>query len=149
MTRFKLGQCFLTEGGVSGTWRREPIELVNALDGASFGLFDDHQFEENPRCREILKWYGELLHTLFLDALTVGASTRRGDILRLTPDASGADNTKVLIYAALKKKTGSPRFAKAAFGTLDEEMASLFGGLHLAGLTDEDVARLYVPPPFA
>jgi hypothetical protein len=148
MTRFKFRQCFLTEGGVSGTWRREPIELVNINDSASFGLFDDHQFPENPRCREILKWYGELLYALFLDTLTVGTSTRRGEILRLAGDVSGADNAKILLYAALKKKTGSKGFAQSVFSTLDETLSS-FGGMHLAGFSDEDVVRLYVPPPLS
>ncbi|MDO8469768.1 MAG: hypothetical protein Q7S84_01970 [bacterium] len=147
MSRFKLKLCFATEGGVSGTYRHETIELININDGASFGLFDDYHFPENPRCYELLKWYGELLYTLFLDELTIGETTRRGEIFRLTDDAAGADNAKILLYAAIKKKTGSTRFAKSVFSKLDDTLSS-FGGMYLAGLSDEDVARLYVPPCF-
>ncbi|MFH1162015.1 MAG: hypothetical protein V1696_01935 [Candidatus Jorgensenbacteria bacterium] len=145
MARFKLKLCFLTEGGVSGTWRHESIELTNISDGVSFGLFDDHQFPENPRCREVLRWYGELLYTLFLDELTIGGTTRRGEILRLTDDTSGADNAKILLYGAIKKKTGSEGFSKSVFSKLDDTL-SCFGGMYLAGLSDEDIVRLYVPP---
>lgn len=151
VTRFKIGVCFATEGGVQGTYKygrnREPIELQNISDSASFGLFDEHHFEHNPGCAKILKWYGELLYALFLDELEVnGKKLKRGEILRLRDDYSGdADNAKLLLYLAMRKKTGSEMFAKAVFTTLNEKLSSL-GGMYLAGLSDEDIVKLYVPP---
>lgn len=147
IARFKLRVCLTTEGGVEGQWNGRHIELRNA--DRQVGLYDDHGYEcASPVCQEILGWYGELLKILFLKELTMeNRNYGRGAILKLanTPDDEG--RAKILLFLAFWKKTGSKGFATHVFKTLERERAKLFGGLFIAGLSNEDIARIFVPPP--
>lgn len=147
MVRFKLRVCFATEGGMAGVFKREPIELRN-LDN-KIGLYDEHRFEENPVCQKILNWYAGVLRVLLEEELTVGdKSFGRGAILKLSPeDPLYEEKAKELLWFALYKKTGSRGFAKAVFERMKIELAQPLSGPYIAGLTNEQIVRFFVPPP--
>jgi hypothetical protein len=143
MLRFGLTAAFLTEGGVEGKYKGMPVALLN-LD-RRLGL--DIEEQCLPGNAIVLGWYGELLKVLFWDELVVdGQSYGTTAILKLNPDDYVDElRAKLLLYLALKKKTGSQGFATEVFKKLDA--LDGFESLYIAGLSDEKVQRLYVPPP--
>jgi len=147
ITRFKLRVCLATEGGVEGKWNGEYIELRNT--DSQIGLCDDHGYEcTRLACQEILGWYWELLKILFFEELSVGnMKLGRGAILKLSNDPAGKEKAGVLLALALQKKTGSENFAAAVSETLTKAGANPFSGPYLAGLSDKDIARIFVHPP--
>lgn len=146
IARFGLRVNFACEGGVEGMCGREYIELRNGDDG--IGLYDAHLAERNPRCRAILRWYSEALYWLFIGKLAVGRHDfGRGSILWLNEEHPGDEtNAKILLWAAICRRTRSKKFSAKVFEQLKIEMSGP-GRHHLAGLSDEDIARLWVPPP--
>lgn len=147
MMRFKLRVAFMTEGGLEGRWRREPISLMN-LNGV-VGLMDEHCFDYNPRCQDILRWYFSLVVSLMFEDLSFGLHKFGvGEILKLSEDRRGdAGNAKILLYAVLRKYMNKQSALKVFQGLRERE--GTLEGQYLAGLSDEDILRLYVPPPFA
>jgi len=147
MVRFKLEPCIATEGGVSGTVGKEPVELRNTY--GKIGLLDENGFEESPECAKILAWYTELMRIVFEEEIKVGEKCLgRGAVLKLSPaDPLFEDKLKQLLFLALWKKTGSKGFAEAVFGRLARELGNPLSGSYIAGLSDAEIARFFVPPP--
>jgi len=68
MFLFELGPYLVDEGGVGGTFRSgESIKLHNRSH--EIGLESDHQFAENPGCKQVLDTYEALLRELFEEEL--------------------------------------------------------------------------------
>jgi len=147
MERFKLRTCFATEGGVQGRVDGHHLELRNGDCEVGLYLESDYYITDGPP-QEVLAWYGRLLEWLFQRELSVdGESFGRGAILKLDPEDSRYwQKTNTLLALALQAHTGSEGFAKAVFERVPVE-ASVLGANYVAGLTSEDVMRLFVPPP--
>ncbi len=146
MVRFKLEVCLSTEGGVKGFYRKESIELRNFYD--QIGLYDEYQIKSSIGAVEILNWYEVLLKILVEDELIVGDEDYdRGAILKLSGEPENEAKAKTLLWLALCKKTGSKGFADKVFERLGIEQSNPFSGRHIAGLSDEDIVELFVPPP--
>ncbi|MBI2984756.1 MAG: hypothetical protein HYY50_03985 [Candidatus Kerfeldbacteria bacterium] len=143
---FGFSVTYATEGGVEGLLDDEPIELRNFDD--KIGLFDEHQFPDNPGCQRILEWYGGLMRVLFENVLVVnGQNLGRGRILKL--DSSDPDyqrNVHGLLWLTLYAHSGQADFPERVFGRL-RELDRGFAGSYLAGLTDAEIVAFYVPPP--
>ena len=76
-----------------------------------------------------------------------GKDFGRGAILRIYPQAPGAENdAKILLWLALYKKTRRRKFADAVFALLSGQEMSSLERRHLRGLTDEEIAQFFVPP---
>lgn len=140
IVRFGLQICFATEGGVQGFLRDGPVELRNLYQ--EFGL-GEYEYHRSQASRRVLRWYEKLVRTLFEEDLRLGRHRYgRGAILKLSHDPKDATNAVVLLWVALARVSGK-KFATAVF----RELEDLRGIAHLAGLTDEDIARVFVPPP--
>ena len=147
MTHFKLRVLFATEGGFWGSIGREPIELRNTDD--AIGLSDDLRLQNNSKCRKVLEWYGELLRWLFeRELIEFGKNFGKGTILKLSSEGDDSlTDARILLWLALFKKTRSKGFATQVFQHCDIARSNPFTSPYVAGLTDEDIVRLFVPPP--
>lgn len=146
LVRFKLDVCLATEGGVQGRYRKEPIELRNC--DSEIGLYDEYGLEDGKGGEEILNWYEALLRILFEEQMIVGDKNfGRGAILKLSDTPENEKEVKKFLWVALYKKTGSKRFANSIFQRLELVKRNPFSGRYIAGLSDEDIAELFVPPP--
>lgn len=144
LVRFKLRRCFAAEGGVQGHFRDGPVELRN-LD-SDFGLAES-EYHFSRASRRILRWYEKLLCALFEEDLRLEHRRYgRGAILKLSNGPKDAPNALILLWAAITKIEGK-KFAVEVFRELEELKRSPSGIAHLAGLTDEDIAAIFVPPP--
>lgn len=148
MTRFKLGVCISTEGGVQGRIGREPIELRNVY--AKIGLYDEYSNSQIRRewTNKILNWYGDLLRYIFEKKLYFNKqSFGRGAILKLTNRSEDEPKARFYLWLAIRTKARSSAFADRVFKKLFEAESNPFSARYLAGLSDEDIAKLFVPPP--
>lgn len=139
--------CFACEGGVTGVWHGDYIELRNWDDfddrGDTLGLMVSDSDPSSPGMRQVMGWYHRLLRILFCERLHPNASP--GDLLTLEErNPQSKHDALVLLYLALKRKMMSGKRARAVFDQLREERWGI-GGMYLAGLTDEDIKRIYVP----
>lgn len=144
--RFRLDACLAVEGGVEGAWKGYPVEYRNWGE-EWLGLFNEYYWlPPNPVWVQIQAWYTDVLRLLFTEELRFGGrSYGIGSILRLDPSVSGSEaDAKLLVWLALAKKARNKKFATRVFQALGEDtVAQRF----LAGLTDEDITQLFVPPP--
>lgn len=148
MVRFKLDVCLATEGGVQGKYRKEPIELRNC--DREIGLYDEYDLKDGKGAEEILNWYEALLRILFEEPMMVGdKNVGRGAILKLSNAPENENEAKKFLWVALYKKTKSKGFANSVFQRLEAEKRNPFSSRYIAGLSDEDIAELFVPPPIA
>lgn len=146
MVRFKLDICFATEGGVQGSYKKEPIELRNC--DREIGLYDDYDFKDGKGAEEILNWYEALLRILFEEPMTIADKNfGRGAILKLSDVPENEKEAKKFLWLALYKKTESKGFADSVFQRLESVRRNPFSGRYIAGLSDKDIAELFVPPP--
>lgn len=146
MVRFKLKVCLATEGGVKGFYKKESIELRN-FDN-QIGLYDEYQIKDSVSVTEILNWYENLLKVLVEKELVIdNKNFGRGAILKLSSEPENKEKAKALLWLALCKKTGSKGFANEVFERLRVEQSNPFGGRYIAGLSDKDIAKFFVPPP--
>lgn len=146
IVRFKLDVCLATEGGVQGRYRKEPIELRNC--DRAIGLYDEYNLEDGKGAKEILNWYEALLRILFEEQMTIaGKNLGRGAILKLSDAPENEKEAKKFLWLALYKKTISKGFADSVFQRLESVERNPFRGRYIAGLSDKDIAELFVPPP--
>lgn len=148
MLRFKLTTCFACEGGVEGKVPGGYVELQNDYD--RLGLTDDcWRPDAEPRKHAPLAWYADFLRVLFMSPLRAfGKDFGRGAILKLDPQAPGAENdAKLLLWLALCKKTRRRKFADAVFARLLGRETSPVERLYLRGPTNDDIVQFFVPPP--
>jgi hypothetical protein len=143
--RFHLDVNFSTEGGVEGVWRKQGVRYQNwgVDDDGSLGLVrEDTQLPIIPAEVAIQSWYCSILRLLFTEHLRFGRRDYGvASILKLGVDSpdSRSDAQTLLWTALARKETRS--FANEV---LQESRNCL---THLAGLTSEDIARMYVPLP--
>ncbi len=153
MVRFKLGVSFATEGGLNGIVKHDGgkgyVDLTNAC--GYIGLMEDDMYSPNPVRKAVLRWYGDLLNLLFEDELVVdGKSFGRGAILKLSGEAPVTKVQKAtnLLWLVLYKKTGSKGFADEVFLRMRAALRQSLVAPYIAGLTDEQIAKFFVPPPW-
>lgn len=147
----RLRPCFATEGGVEGRVGWSIVEFRN--DYEHIGLSSDYDFHlhyPSPQPTDwVLRFYERLLTAVFARRLRYRRQeVRPGAILWLP--AEGSDNhieAWKLLSLALRT-VGGPRMPEKVLAVLRQERGSLFGGLaHLRGLTDEEIVKIFVPPP--
>lgn len=145
LIRFGLRVCFAIEGGVQGFLRDGPVELQNLYD--KLGL-SESEYRDSKASIRLLRWYEKLLRLLFEDDLKFGRR-RYGHaaILKLSGEPKDTSDALILLWVALARREGKV-FANSVFQELRGMGKSLLGAKRfLAGLSDEDIARTFVPPP--
>lgn len=171
ITRFRgLRLSQVCEGGVDGMcWARFPRGVFYAgqwwhrMRGyVEFRNLDDKiglEMYELPRNAPVkqkaLRWYATLFKILFFHDLAERGGRivfRRGSILKLSENDRGdaAKLWEILFLALQTKAREEPwlrRFPYKVFSTLQAEKKNIFSGKFLAGLTDEDIVKIFVPPP--
>ena len=145
MLRFGLEVCFAAEGGVQGFLTDGPVELRNLYD--KLGL-SESEYRDSKASIRILRWYEKLLRLLFEDDLKFGRRRYgRAAILKLSGEPKDTSDALILLWVALARQE-SKVFANLVFQELKEMEKSLLGMKRfLAGLSDEDISRTFVPPP--
>ncbi len=152
MLRFKLKVGFACEGAIEGRpsvrGRKSQwyVEFRN-IEG-NFGLTVAEYDFINPASVHILSWYAGLLRLLFEEELRVGGkSYGQGAILKIEEGKQGSEkDTVILLWLVLRKYTHSKTFATRVFEEL-RQPRNPFASMYLAGLTDADIARIFVEPP--
>ncbi|MDP2720455.1 MAG: hypothetical protein Q8O75_00725 [bacterium] len=143
IARFDLEVLFATEGGIEGSFRGEYMDLRNF--GHEIGLVVDRSYRQGLALREVLDFYERLLRHLFQEQLEVrGRRYQRAEILRLDPSDQHPEKVWEILVAMAMVVDGED-FAKKVVQVL-QRTASSFGAEHLRGLTDEEIARFFVPP---
>lgn len=145
ITRFNLDVCFATEGGVKGIYKRCYIELRNRDD--KLGLYvEDAEYRQGGGLTETLDFYEKMLRYLFEEGFRLyGKEYRRGEILRIPKD--GDVNRVWEILSAMLTKTRSKKFASRVVGEIAGVASNPFSRPYLRGLSDEEIAAFFVPPP--
>lgn len=145
LLRFKLRVCFATEGGIQGFLRDGPVELRNLYH--QFGLAES-EYRNSKASVRLLRWYEKLLRLLFEDDLRYGSHKYgRVALLKLSGEPKDQSNAFILLWVALARQEGRT-FANRVFQELKKGESSLMGTKRfLAGLSDEDIANMFVPPP--
>jgi hypothetical protein len=138
ITKFNLRVCLATEGGVEG----RGYELRNCDD--NLGLYVDYG-ESNAV--KALDFYEKMLRQLFEEPLSFGnVNFRRGEILWLEDDKKSYNDALIYLFGTLTK-TASRKFAEKVLKTKEEIAQNPFSAPYIAGLSDEDITRFFVPPP--
>lgn len=144
IVRFNLRMCFATEGGVEGAYRGSYIELMN-----NYGNLGLNRGEDDSRTRETIKvldFYQELVGLLLQKDFEIGKKYyRRGEILRLPQEEQSVEKTWEILIAILVKAKNR-KFARKVVGELARNAGKGFAP-YLRGLTDEEIAEHFVPPP--
>lgn len=147
MERFGLQAEAATEGGFGGKIKGEYVEFVNHNN--EIGLWDNIQRQDvlrrnAPQSKKVLAWYYKLLQTVFQEKIKLGGRSARAAVLKIDPKAPDVGIRVLTCLMAALSKIENPRFAEiirnrvANPGFLEET--------HLAGLTLEQIKRLYVNP---
>lgn len=152
MARFQLRICFNVEGGVEGLYKGAYVDLRNLED--NLGLFVGETSEYYLQSRglhEVLDFYEKMVRLLFEQSFQIGKKIYpRGAILLLPKsenDGVGQDEVwKVLI--AMLTKVRSRKFARQVATKFVNESSNPFGGRYLTGLTNEEIVKFFVPPPY-
>jgi len=135
MSKFGLGACFATEGGVEGGG----YEFLNCLD--NIGLFAD---DSGTFVQEVLTFYEMMLQQLFQKPINFGGVTlRRGGFL--WSDENKGDSDALLYSFATLAVTENKEFAKRVFKNVRN--LNPFLASYVRGLSDEEIVQHFVPPP--
>jgi len=144
----RLRPNFACEGGIAGLVGTGYVELVNRDE--HIGLSDDLAFDRNGdfdlETFWVLGFYERMLHRIFMSPLKFrGRKMRPGAILWLQTTGMDGELDAWQILKLVLRKVGGPRFPEAVAAKLRE--VGTLGRVYLRGLKDEEIARIFVPPP--
>lgn len=143
ITRFNLSVCFATEGGVEGVYKRCYVSLLNCYERLGL-LVEEADYHQGKGLTEVLDFYEKMLCYLFEEEFSYRKRRyRRGEILRQSKDEKV--NRVLEILFAVLSKARSNKFASKVMGTVNS--ANPFFRRYLRGLSDEEIAKFFVPPP--
>lgn len=158
ITKFQLGVCLATEGGVEGivkeksSEKKEYVELRNEY--GRLGLYAEPRWRDkegqivlNDATKKCLKFYVDLMDTLFLSKLSYEGRTYQMAEWMFHSEAEGW-NILVAMLTATLIKVGGKKFPEKLKQTLQGIRKNPLERLYLKGLSDEDIACLFVPPPW-
>lgn len=136
------------EGGVMGRVGTGYVELVNCDE--CIGLSDELAFDRNGGFdREtawVLGFYENMLRRIFKLPLKFrGRKMRPGAILWLPAAGVDSELDAWQILKLILRKVGGPQFPEAVAAKLRE--VGTLGRIYLRGLKDEEIVRIFVPPP--
>lgn len=147
-----LQLCFAAEGGVEGRvgnngykHRGYLVELRHSFDEFHLWISEDYCF--NRGSTWVLRFWAKLWAALLTQELSLlRQRIPAGVILKLSPEQK--DQALALIFLALRH-VGGGRFAQTVMNRWAEERGKPIPRPYLAGLTDEDINRFFVPRPIA
>lgn len=144
--RYNLNISYSCEGGIvqrKKGWRKY-YELRNSYDRIGLS-FEEGNINE---AQKALTLYECLLEQLFQKPFEFARKRyRAGEILRLETSSTPSD---ALIYLFATLTTVLHRdFAIGTMNTLEDLGQSLFGVAHLRGLSDDEIARIFIHPPLS
>jgi len=141
MTRYGSDICPAAEGGLVKSGRRG-YELRNDFD--KIGLYADYG---GDNARYAFNFYARMLLQLFQEPLQLGDTRfRRGEILRLEDKPEMVNDALIFLFATLSSIGGKP-FAKKVLRNVNNLRTNPSVSRYIRGLSDEEIAKLFVPPP--
>lgn len=142
MTKFNLEVCLACEGGVEKK-RGRVYSLEN--DGKCIGLYAEYG-EDNAQ--KALAFYEALLKKLFIEKINfAGHQFRRGEILWLKEEEKYDKSNAMLSLFMAMASVGGRSFARKTIRQMNDKAKDPFFSTFVGGLSDEDIARIFVPPP--
>ena len=138
MARYNLSPCMLTEGGVQKRGARG-YGLTNDFDDISLSIDYGEQ-----NAGHALNLYARMLLQLFQYPLSLGKTQfRRGEILWLEDKPETENDALILLFATLDSMRKG--FGKKVFQKVRAVKMNPFASRFVRGLTDEEIARIFVP----
>lgn len=140
ITKFSLDVCLATEGGIQKI-SRNGYELRN-IDNC-IGLYTNYGKENAGRA---YNFYEKMMRQLFEESLSFGnVNFRKGEILWLENNKDNYNNSMIYLFGTLTS-VESRKFAERVLKTRDEVAKNPFSAPYIRGLSDEEIAKFFVPP---